>query len=118
MRTKNLPLPPLEGIFTYPHRWLRQAWLNTRSNRLRPLRKDSDWEIDNDERHLRPRADTPLDGDETHELGVLHTSPLTLVHRGNSSSFLMVVPAMWALRALWWMDWEKTGTFVCCARVV
>ncbi|TBU24493.1 hypothetical protein BD311DRAFT_790953 [Dichomitus squalens] len=83
-RMKILPLIPGEGLFAYPQRWLRETWLSRRSHRLRPSRKDSNWEIDEDRRRLNRSGSTsyydpysPPDGAdrEEHELGVPHTSP-------------------------------------------
>ncbi|TBU41055.1 hypothetical protein BD309DRAFT_1020990 [Dichomitus squalens] len=83
-RMKTLPLIPGDGLLAYPQRWLRETWLSRRSHRLRPSRKDSNWEIDEDRRRLNRSGSTsyydpysPPDGGdaEEHELGVPHTSP-------------------------------------------
>ena len=79
-RMKTLPLLPGESVLAYPGRWLSQTWLSMRSHRLRPLRKDSDWEIDDDQRRLNRASyhdpySTPGGWGGEHELGELHTSP-------------------------------------------
>lgn len=94
VRVKTLPLLPDEGgLWSYPQRWAYRLRLNLVSHPLRPLRKDSQWEIDDDDTqwlHGRDRSTTPYNDPynpvervqsppmrETHtrDLGESHTSP-------------------------------------------
>ncbi|KAI0630077.1 hypothetical protein C8Q77DRAFT_238589 [Trametes polyzona] len=48
-RTKTLPLiPGAKSTFWRPWLWFYTLWPGARSRRLRPLKKDSDWAIDED----------------------------------------------------------------------
>ncbi|KAI0355772.1 hypothetical protein OH77DRAFT_1424724 [Trametes cingulata] len=52
-RNKTLPLlPGAQSAVWRPWRWFSSLWLATRSRRLRPSRKDSDWAIDEDTQWL------------------------------------------------------------------
>ncbi|KAI0779283.1 hypothetical protein C8Q74DRAFT_682084 [Fomes fomentarius] len=105
VRKATLPLLPDEGgLWSYPQRWAYRLKLNLVSHPLRPLRKDSNWEIEDDDTqwlHGRDRSTTPYNDPynpvervqsppmrETHvrDLGESHTSPH--IQETSSSSLL------------------------------
>ncbi|RDX39485.1 hypothetical protein OH76DRAFT_1562395, partial [Lentinus brumalis] len=58
-RPRSRSMPDGAGLFTDPLRWFRELGLSMHSQRLRPHRKDTSWEIDDDSHLLVSRSGTP-----------------------------------------------------------